>query len=320
MQKKIPIQKPTIIDFFFGTLVALFRNNVAQDFTDLPVSVVGRYQLESRVTKDHGLKNFFTGIYTNNNNKVFIKTWRGKIKDINYFLLVNEYIVGVILSEKMRDFSKKTTITFPRIVDCFVTTDTFSIIYEYIPGVLLNEFSKTKQTRVLSSAIRLFSDISETLKKEDKKYISQRSYLFYFISFPLIVTAVLLLNREKWKIIMSSFWESIDSIPSVRYAGLMLAHRDLNPNNIMLDKDRAYILDCERIVLTVPYFDTIHILIARANRHIKHNLYTHFQRSSAFPNDFLKNYICLHYILSLHHMREAKNYYFSVLSGTDTHL
>lgn len=306
--------KPNIIHLISGTLISLAKNSLFGESNPAKVTIIGNYQLKSSITKKYGFKNFFTGIYTYNNKKVFIKTWSGKVKDINYYLLMNEYIIGITLKNKLHSLQTNNRITFPQILDYHKTQNSFSIIYDFISGKPLSSYNKSKQAAVLFKSLQLLSEISGKLNKNEKENISKRSILFYYLSLPILTSCVLLSNRIHWKIIVISFLDSLKEIKSIKNTGLMLAHRDLNPNNILIYKKTAYILDCERVILTVPCYDIVHMLVARGNKHIKNSLLKQFNKSKYTVSTFLKNYICIHYIFSLQHAAKTKNYYINVLS------
>src|SRR5258708_2010203 len=105
--------KPTILQILCGALFRFLKNN---EKTHLVIpQQIGDYTLISKMPKKEFFK-FALGIYTDGKEKFFIKTWTGKAKNLNYYSLVNEVRVGVILNTKLAQSEFQNRIHVPKIV------------------------------------------------------------------------------------------------------------------------------------------------------------------------------------------------------------
>lgn len=92
---------------------------------------IGRYKLFHEVKKDTPIKNYAIGIYRLGKSKVFIKTWKGNLKNVNYYLLVNEYLINKILYEKLinnRKRNEKYTLGTPKVIDIIKSKNSLSVL------------------------------------------------------------------------------------------------------------------------------------------------------------------------------------------------
>lgn len=275
------------------------------------VKTVGQYRLEKPIIKSHEFKNFFIGTYSLNKKKVFIKTWIGQKKDLHYYLLVNEYRSTQLLYKKFLSYKSVPSVRIPKPISYVQTPTTLSIIYEYIPGKLLVEFSKKEQLKVIHVVLQSFVEVSKSLSKSEREQLETKTTNFYLLSLPLIFLYALIRNIGKYKVLIPAFLKSITTYRLIDDS-LSLAHSDINQENIMVYKSTIYILDNERIVLTTPFYDKALLTVRNKTRSL--NLFTRKMKENE-NHVFLSIYICFHNIVNYVQNKAYKNYYINILQS-----
>src|SRR6266550_875013 len=100
MKHSIPL-KPTAYHLISGRVISTVKNRLPRKQYSTPRHI-GKYILTQEVKKLNDFQDYAVGIYSYKKEKVFIKTWLGKIKDLEYYLLLNEYINGIFFAQKLQ--------------------------------------------------------------------------------------------------------------------------------------------------------------------------------------------------------------------------
>lgn len=254
---------------------------------------IGRYKLFHEVKKDTPIKNYAIGIYRLGKSKVFIKTWKGNLKNVHYYLLVNEYLINKILYEKLinnRKRNEKYTLRTPKVIDIIKSKNSLSVVFECINGKTSTSFPLKKQVEVLSILIEKLEKISTFLSKEEKKAFPKRTFLFYLISLPFFTFINMVSNSGDKKVILKAFLNFLTSLPASKGAKLNLAHRDLALHNVIINGSDAFIIDCGRTVLTIPGYDIAYLSLTD---NLPSVVKLTSKRLGININKFLENYILL---------------------------
>lgn len=282
------LKQPSIINLLVcGLRVLLGKDRERKDI--VYPELVGPYKLVSEIKKTNNYNNYGIGIYKDaKGKKVFIKTWQGKTKKFPYYSLINEYNVAKILGEKI----KKTgggKFYVPSPIGFKQTKNSLSVIFEYINGKPLSKFSLNEQSRVIHGAILFLGKLTQTLNKEDEKYIKKRDIFFYLFSLPAIFLYSFLLEKESKKTIFYSLLRTYFHSFSMLNKRLSLAHGDLNPDNVLVTDSHFYILDTEHMKYTLAEYDLNYLSI----RNKWTNLYLDILKGR---KDFTKDNFLCHYI------------------------
>lgn len=279
----IDISRPSKIKL---GLTALFSLHSSKN-KNRAVRKIGPYLLYKKIIKENAFNPYFIGIYKRDNKRYFIKTWKGKIKDYHYQALVNEVLVNKVLYNKLLSGKIRT----PKIIEFFLTKNSLSVVYEYIEGKSLLSYSLIEQTKILSSVIKCFKIISS--KSFNKKYLNdleKKGSIFYLNSLSFITLISLISSLKNWKVIIKGYFKALKHYSSIKKSYLTINHCDLYPENILISKDKYYIIDCGRLSLTIPEYDLTFISLNPAFSKLYKNISTQL---GIFDNDFLKIYLSI---------------------------
>ena len=225
------LKMPSIFNTLFGVFVIIFRKKTKNDLVTLPQQI-GPYTLSSLIEKKDNSDKVAIGIYTSGGKRFLIKRWSGDAKDISYYTLVNEYVVNNILSRKTP--VKDSSIKFPKSVEYFEDAVSFSAVFEFIDGRLLSEYSLEKQAEVIEDVLNFFNKVSATLSIDEQKFFIRRSFAYYLLLLPVIIFLSIIMDIKNTKIILKTFYLILLSAKNVDGRTLLLAHRDITPDNVML--------------------------------------------------------------------------------------
>ena len=226
--------KPNFIHIFFGLFITKLRVNKKYKNLTAPRRI-GKYTLLNEFKKEFGSKNYSLGIYIDGYKKVFIKTWKGAIKDLSYFALLTEYFSNKILYKKLNSL-KSSEITYkilvPKIIGYKQTKESFSLIFEFIGGKSLDKFPFNKQVEIFFVILKELYKISDLFTSNEKNNFLKINKEFYLLTFPLITLVTLFSKFNNYKEIIKMVFDSLKAIKQFKTKMLSLAHRDLEPHNI----------------------------------------------------------------------------------------
>ncbi len=300
------IRKPSILNIIVGAARSFLSLNESLEHSGTPKRV-GRFNLVSILDKarENPYRNFEVGIYEFAEKKYFIKTWQGRVKDTNYYSLINEYLVTGMLYKKTKSVGE---LKFAQPIDIVESKDRLSAVYEFIVGQNLDKENIEKQAEVINKIIKSLQIISNSLTEKEKNQLTKRSIFFYLIFLPLL-TLMLMIRGKNRKIIFSQFVKSVFNT-SFFNKELTLAHRDLDPNNILISGKLIYLLDNERVVLTLPNYDFTNLLIYKGRSNLTKLISKKYHLKT---DDFLKTFITFHYTVNNIKDIEFRKYYFNFL-------
>src|SRR3989344_2471292 len=230
--KDIKLKKPTMFQIIFGALISLFKNE--QIKKEVP-KIIGEYRLISEIEKDNDFRRFAVGIYENEKGeKVFIKTWIGRIKDLSYYSLVNEYLINLIISNKLNNLDFKNEINIPPVIDAIIEKTRTSIVFKHIDGEKLETFPINYQAEVIFNCYSFLDKLSNELTRGEKKIFIRRSPWFYIFSLPVIWALLAIKHPSTFLKISRSFFQALPFAIHLFREKLIITHRDLSPENILI--------------------------------------------------------------------------------------
>lgn len=290
MQNNLICPKPNNLKIVLGTGVMVIKRVLGIKNTVSIKKNIGKYHLVKEFTK-LGNPRYAIGLYKKGTKRYVIKTWYSKVRDLDYYSLINEYIVNGIFDKK--NVKNRSEIFFPGSVELISGNHSLSAVFEYIPGKKLSEYPIQFQLKTLEEVIGRLTVLSSHLTPTQLSNLDTRGFWFYLITLiPLTLTA--LIKSDKKRTILKSFFLCILGVVTDKNNQLHLAHRDLNCENIILRGNHIYLLDAERMVLTLPQYDTAYILQNPEMNYLK-NRVNFFEVTT---NKFLWNYISLQFALS----------------------
>lgn len=283
---------------FFQRIIALINSNLGinRNWELQPAPChTANYVFSSEIRKNGHHHEFATGIYRDEKKKVFIKTWFGRVKDLRYYALINEYSCNKTLYFKLKSLSgsnRKYRIFVPKILDVIETKNSLSLVYEYVEGHHVSELPLSKQSEILHSAYQTLQKLSLRFSDTEKGNFGVISSAFYKRSLPFIALVTSLSAPKARRAVLKASIECSRKRKFVDTKTLFLAHRDLDPQNFIVNNSNVYILDCERMAFTVPEYDLNYLSLKPHCAELSDNL---FKLAGVNPNVFLQNYIAIQF-------------------------
>jgi len=245
------ISKPSQLIIFLRGIVNAFRNN---DYPERkPMPKIGSYFYDAPITKEYNYYDYLLGIYKNKNGRVFIKTWAGDRNSTQYHFLKNEYRVCQLLYKKLR--ASPYDIRVPRPIEWIENENYTAAVFEVINGEVLSKFPLEFQTKQYKKILLDLQTVSRDLTKDEKAQYMRRTFIFYFFSLVYFSFVSLMKSPRLLKTIVSLVIESLINLNKIKKGFLILTHRDLSTGNIMIYKNKIYLLDAGLMTLTYDGFD-----------------------------------------------------------------
>lgn len=281
----IDISRPSKVKLALIALISLKRSKNKSKI----MRKIGPYVLYKKIEKENGFKAYFVGIYKKENKKYFVKTWSGKTKDINYQILLNELVINEVLYSKLL----KGKIETPKIIEHFSTKNSLSVIYEYIEGKSLLSYPLNFQTKTMSKIINLFKKISLESSNKYLNILEKKDKSFYLGSLSYITLLTLISSPKEYSLIFNAYVKAFANFFNIKRSKLTINHGDLNPDNILVSKNKHYIIDCGRLALTLPEYDLTYISLNPVFSTLSRNI---SRKLGMQDNHFLKIYLSLQYL------------------------
>jgi hypothetical protein len=290
-----PPLKPTTLSTLLSAAV-LFLNK-SRAVPDPPQKLGERYTIVRRIPNTNGFPKYGIGLYEDECQRYIVKTWRGKFKDLNYYALANEYRVNAILDHKIDDLGFGDLVRVPKIHGYFSHTHSLSIILEYVDGDSLQSLPDAEKTHYLHQLLQALQSISQHLTPAERQQFARRSAWFYCATLPAL--ALLFSKHYPTYVHHALRWGSacMRDLVGWRSVNLTLAHRDLVPENVIVREGIPYLIDSERMVLTLPFYDLAYMSVHPETSSIAEN-HEQWRKAAASP---MRPYVLMHAAVDLTH-------------------
>ncbi len=237
------------------SLLALLLNFKSENVNQ-PPKQVKKFQLKKNVNPNTQDRRFAVGIYVYKNSKVFIKTWTGKMKNFDYYALQNEITANKILRKYIEKLKINHLFTVPKIIEIVESKNQLSIIFEYVDAKTIENISTKEQTKFIKQIIFGLDLISKNLSKQDKKIFPKRNLSWHveIFLFKILKSNISIKNKlYVTKQILNSYINSQIN-PSQNNC---IAHGDLLPTNILVKKQKTFLVDLGHTAITFPQYDIL---------------------------------------------------------------
>lgn len=285
-------------------------------------SRIGKFNLE-RVIKNQPT-NTTLGIYSFRNKKVIVKTYQGDLKTLDYYILKNEIIVSRILNEVRQRVIKKLPdelkeIKMPKIVFVKESKSKLFVGFEYINSVTLKSQPIRNRINTYFKVIKFLRFIGKNMTNNEINQISRREPSTLINLYPfMIVKSSLTHPQTIWKLLkgIPAFYRMSNLVKKLK---IVLSHRDLHLENILVSNKGIYIIDLEFTLFGPEIFDEMTTLrhewndyqlraqfLKRMFRNYNHyrnlpeilkvisiGIATHSLTANNFPESLKRNYINL---------------------------
>ncbi len=288
MKTKEIILAPRLFQTLSGVFVSILSKSENRTIAHLPEKM-GDFRLEKIIPRDTIQKNLAIGVYSKGNEKFLVKRWVGKYKDMQYYSLINEYAVHLVLAPKMASFS----VRLPKAISYTKDRTSISLVYEFIEGETADSLPVQRQVMVVEKTLEYFAEVSGELTKQERTIFSKRTALYFLLLMPLLTVFCIAKNSKDTKILLRTLGAFYTMHFATHDRPLMLAHRDLTPSNLMVSGGTVYILDTESVALTMQGYDVAYLFATPGQQALCNSM-----KNLKTPNsEFLKLYIALHHIL-----------------------
>lgn len=307
--KETILNKPTNLHLLKGLIISIIGSLIKRYSDAVIPDKVGKYRLIQKVNKETMLNGYAVGVYQDNEEKVFIKTWTGMFRNFGYYDLVNEYVASKIIYKKLKSYNlqnKKYRIKSPKPIKYILSKCSLSLVFEYIDGKTLMSFSINKKVEILANIIKCLSEISNALTDKEKKQLLIRGEHFYKLSLPVLIILTIVSNHKIYKAAFKAFIDCLKTLKFLNIAKLCIAHRDITLHNILVNEHGVFVVDWSRMALTVPDYDLTYMSI-RPELELIATLVS--EKLNYKPNSFLKNYILIHSSQSFNSPEGYDNFY-----------
>lgn len=298
--KNIRLEKPNPFQLFLGVLIFFLKP------LSMPkeVETIGKYRLVSKISKDV-FNNFFIGLYTDGSRTVFIKTWSGWIPDNNYHALINEYVTLSVVRKLLRDSSYKDTIRVPEVYDILISSHSVSVVFEYIEGKHLDQFSKEYRRDAVLKILNCLRDISRNIPYEETLSLRRRNWQNYVFTSPLVLLGIMMFYPSKLGLAFRAFFKNSASLSDLSKERLVLAHRDISYENIIIADKKIYLVDFEEMALAPESADIAYCFTHPDFKDIREEVLHAFKKKA---NGFLLAHVKTHTLINTRHIKERCEY------------
>jgi aminoglycoside phosphotransferase (APT) family kinase protein len=238
----------------------------------------------------NGFPKYAVGLYERESQLFIIKTWRGRFRDLNHHALANEYRVNAVLHRKIRELGLGHEIRVPQVHGYLSDKRSLSIIIEYVDGKCLEYSPLQEKQDYLGRLLAALDIISGHLSASEKAEFTTRSAWLYCATLPAVAWFFLRDNPSYLRPVMKWLAHSGRGLLALRRAPLALAHRDLMPENVIVKDGVPYLIDSERMVLTLPFYDLIYLSVHPHTRALAQN----HQRWLQAAQSSLRPYVFMH--------------------------
>ena len=159
----------------------------------------------------------------------------------------------LMLNTLQRYDSSGVFFEMPKVCKVIETPTSLTVIRDHIDGKLLKDFNKNIQMESLFLTMEYFKTISKKISPKDLAALPKRNFLDT-LTFPLFVLKVLIKkpNHAFQLLKYSALFYKFTFLSFFITHTYSLVHRDLNVDNILVNKKHLSIIDFETAVLTEP--------------------------------------------------------------------
>ena len=203
------------------------------------------------------------GLYADNVNKqVVIKQWNYMLKTVTYYQLLHEMNVLKFLNAAANQFVNKN-IFFPKFIEQIRYKNRVGYVAEYISGKPLTDFPTNFKIEIANSCLEYLVDLSASIKTSYLKNFPKVRPIQNILVFPFFWLIVVIKDIKNVGYYLKFLWAFYKLYLNKGItSSLVINHRDLHSDNVIISKNKTYILDTEVMVLAEKETDLA--LVAKA--------------------------------------------------------
>lgn len=260
MKDKTHLTLPKLIKAtIMGELFGFLNKTVESCFP----SAIGDYNLEKMFKKGEiKSKMFVFALYENKNGeKALAKMWRGKVKDLVYYTLLNEIAVYKTLNSVLTRLSNSIPpefkgIRIPKYLDSIENKNSLLILTEYIKGKPANDFSNDKAFDIYIKCFDFLRYLGGRMTRKEKERISKRTAFGIIFLYPFFLIREIVIRPYLLGALIKGLPIVLNSLPVfLKKREISLVHKDLQPKNILISKNKNYLIDLQFCIFSYELYD-----------------------------------------------------------------
>ncbi len=248
-------QAGTKNSFKYSVSKILFFDRIVKNSTyHFPLYVNG-YHFDKPIFKNKNCGMFNVSIYVKGSkNKAVCKV------PTNFFSkrrleLINEIEVLSIINGLKKTY-KKNTIFIPKLISRHINKIKTCVFTDFISGKNINILNTTQKIEAYSDIIDFLQGLTSKLKNNKITTKTNTKLLFFGILYYL--SSIIKLPKHV-KNVSLGIANLISSYPTGEK--LVFVHRDLNDNNIIINKNKIAVIDFQHATISNSFFDVAVILL-----------------------------------------------------------
>lgn len=251
-----------ILNHFVGFFFGLFAKRI---IVKAPLHI-SAYSFVKVIQHEKGQDTIVALYKDKSGNKAVAKIWFGNYKNYSYYSLKNEYLAYVSLHKIISRTKniipgKFANVKIPDLLLYQESHNSLSILVEWVEGEVASNLSD-KNLLVTYALVSSYLDfLTKHAKASELESISQRSGLHYLFLYPMTLVIALIKHPEYAADLLRGLVKVVTKIPRfLKSSKLSLVHRDLNFENILVNKDTIYLIDFQFLALTYKASEFVNTL------------------------------------------------------------
>ena len=180
-----------------------------------------------------------------------VKTLNYPYKHFSYELLHNEAQMLRMVNSTSARLKGSLKIKFPIFKSLTQTKHHVALVRQYVPGRTLQKFSTADKITYLKLVLDELSRLTSFISPQERAVLPRRGFWEIFLVFPRYFISIVARNLKNilqlTRFALLFYRLSITSILTRK--SYVLAHRDLNPENIIVGRGGVNLIDLDNMVL-----------------------------------------------------------------------
>lgn len=230
----------------------LENSSASKDEIRFPLRI-GPFQFVSEIPKTGPKYSYRLALYLNSSGKkAFAKLRSARVKGYHYYSLKNEIAVYKALNSVCAR-NKAAKIKIPRLLAEVETPDYLLLLLEYFNGQTAESLTPSQKIKLYFSVSDYLQLLGDLMTKQEKSQISSRTPYNLAFLFPILLLKSIFNYPFRSLDLFRGSLVFIKNFPVLKKNFLFrLIHRDLHFSNIILQKNKAILIDFQQCVFTDP--------------------------------------------------------------------
>jgi hypothetical protein len=229
----------------------------------MPEVIDGRYYLVKDFQPEKPYP-FKIGLYKDKKGTKFVgKIWRGRVKNLHYYNLINEIISTYVLSNARARLENKlgkdiANIYTPSFIELIQKDNCLIFISEFMEGKRFIKLSEKQRREIYKKFKKYLRFLGRNLSDEEKDLLRVRSGYNLVLQYPLLLTTALARRPYLAPMLFKGMKIFVKGIPNLlKSDDFTIVHGDVNYDNILISPKRISIIDVEQLMYTLSVYEDV---------------------------------------------------------------